>query len=195
MNCCPHKTALPLLTARGCPFSCIYCASSRLFHGFSRRNPLHVADEIEHWVTQYGTTDFAFYDDAFLFDPEAHARPHFKGNNKKRIYPSGSIFPMACTSRYITQEIADLMMTAGCKTIRLGLETADTDRQKQTGGKVVTEEFIRTAGFLRKAGFYCPEVGVYILAGLPEQEAREISDTIQISKSSGIKARHCRILP
>ena len=37
------------------------------------------------------------------------------------------------------------------------------------------------------AGFTSREVGVYILAGLPEQEAREISDTIQLVKAEGLK--------
>jgi radical SAM superfamily enzyme YgiQ (UPF0313 family) len=180
------QTALPLLTARGCPFSCVYCASSRLFPDFRRRNPLHVADEIEHGVSHYGTTDFAFYDDAFLAEQEAHARPILK-EIIKRDFNIRLHFPNGLHIRYITQEIADLMMTAGCKTIRLGLETADANRQKQTGGKVVTEEFMRAAGFLRTAGFSAREVGVYILAGLPDQEAREVFNTIELVKEAGLR--------
>ena len=180
------QTALPLLTARGCPFSCVYCASSRLFPGFSRRNPLHVADEIEHGVTHYGTTDFAFYDDAFLAEQEAHARPILKEIIKRKLNIRLH-FPNGLHIRYITQEISDLMMAAGCKTIRLGLETADATRQKQTGGKVVTEEFMRAAGFLRTAGFTAREVGVYILAGLPDQEAREVFNTIEMVKEAGLR--------
>ena len=181
------QNALPLLTARGCPFSCVYCASSRLFPGFSRRNPLRVADEIEHWVTQYGTTDFALYDDAFLAENEAHARPILKEIIARELNIRLH-FPNGLHIRYITKEIAELMMAAGCKTIRLGLETADADRQKQTGGKVVTEEFMRAAGFLRKAGFTAQEVGVYILAGLPDQEAGEVFNTIQIVQEAGLRA-------
>ena len=181
------QNALPLLTARGCPFSCVYCASFRLFPGFSRRNPLRVADEIEHWVTQYGTTDFALYDDAFLAENEAHARPILKEIIARELNIRLH-FPNGLHIRYITKEIAELMMAAGCKTIRLGLETADADRQKQTGGKVVTEEFMRAAGFLRKAGFTAQEVGVYILAGLPDQEAGEVFNTIQIVQEAGLRA-------
>ena len=180
------KAALPIMTARGCPFSCTYCASSLLCHGFSRRTPLKVADEIEHWAQQEGVTDFAFYDDAFMFDPKAHALPLLKELIKRNL-PIRLHFPNGLHIRYFTQEIADLMMKSGCKTIRLGLETADTNRQKLTGGKVVTEEFINTASFLRMAGFTSREVGVYILAGLPEQESREISDTIQLVKAVGLK--------
>ena len=180
------RAALPVMTARGCPFRCVYCASSLLYNGFYRRNPLEVADEIEYWTRQEDTTDFALYDDAFLFDPDAHALPLLRELIKRRINIRLH-FPNGLHIRYFTQEIADLMIAAGCKTIRLGLETADTNRQKLTGGKVVTEEFINTAGFLRIAGFTSREVGVYILAGLPEQEAREISATIQLVKEVGLK--------
>jgi len=180
------QNALPLLTARGCPFSCLYCASSRLFPGFSRRNPLLVADEIEHGITHYGATDFAFYDDAFLAEHEAHARPILQEIITRKL-TIRLHFPNGLHIRYITQKLADLMMAAGCKTIRLGLETADADRQKQTGGKVVTEEFRRAAGSLRKAGFTAQEVGVYILAGLPDQEAGEVFNTIQMVQESGLR--------
>jgi radical SAM superfamily enzyme YgiQ (UPF0313 family) len=180
------QTALPMLTARGCPFSCTYCASSLLFAGFSRKNPLRVAEEIEHCVSQYGTTDFAFYDDAFLAEPEVHARPILQ-EIIKRGFNIRLHFPNGLHIRYITPEIADLMMAAGCKTIRLGFETADSERQKLTGGKVVTEEFMCAAGFLKNAGFTAQEAGVYILAGLPRQDASEVLGTIQLVKAAGLK--------
>ncbi len=58
--------AVPILTSRGCPFRCTYCASALLNHGFRVRNPVRVVDEIEHWHRRHGVVDFAFYDDALL---------------------------------------------------------------------------------------------------------------------------------
>jgi len=179
-------TALPVLTARGCPFKCTYCASSQLAPQFIRRKPSRVADEIEHFVTKHGTADFAFYDDAFLFAPEEHAVPILKEIIKRKLNVRFH-FPNGLHTRYITQGVAELMMEAGCKTVRLGLETTEPFRQHSTGGKVSTEEFIRAADVLKNAGFTDTEVGVYILAGLPGQEANEVYSTIQLVKEKGLK--------
>jgi radical SAM superfamily enzyme YgiQ (UPF0313 family) len=180
------RKALPILTARGCPFKCTYCASSQLNPQFIRRNPSRVADEIEYFVNKKGTTDFAFYDDAFLYEPEEHAVPILKEIIRRKLNVRFHC-PNGFHIRYITHEIAELMMEAGCKTVRLGLETAEPDSQISTGGKVFTEEFIRASDALKKAGFTDKEVGVYILAGLPGQEAKEVYNTIQLVKEHGLK--------
>ena len=153
---------------------------------FIRRKPSRVADEIEYFVSKEGTTDFAFYDDAFLYDPEEHAVPILKEIIRRKLKVRFH-FPNGLHTRYITQGVAELMREAGCKTVRLGLETADTARQISTGRKVSTDEFIKAAAALKKAGFTSNEVGVYILAGLPGQEAKEVYNTIQLVKEQGLK--------
>lgn len=180
------RTSLPIITARGCPFKCTYCASSQLALQFIKRTPACVAGEIENFVNKEGTSDFAFYDDAFLYKPEKHAVPILKEIIKRKLKVRFH-FPNGLHIRYITNEIAELMMEAGCLTIRLGLETAEPVKQISTGGKVSTDDFIRAANTLKKVGFTNKEVGVYILAGLPEQEAYEVCKTIQLVKEQCLK--------
>jgi radical SAM superfamily enzyme YgiQ (UPF0313 family) len=180
------RKALPILTARGCPFKCTYCASSQLTPQFIRRNPSRVVDEVEYFVIREGTTDFAFYDDAFLYNPEEHAVPILKEIIKRKLKVRFH-FPNGLHIRYITHAIAELMVQAGCKTIRLGLETAETVKQISTGGKVSTDDFIKAAYALKTAGFTEREVGVYILAGLPGQDVNEVYKTIQLVKEQGLK--------
>jgi radical SAM superfamily enzyme YgiQ (UPF0313 family) len=180
------RKALPILTARGCPCKCTYCASSQLAPQFLRRRPSRVADEIEYFVNKEKTTDIALYDDAFLYNPEEHAVPILKETIRRKLNVRLH-FPNGLHIRYITHEIAELMMEAGCKTVRLGLETAEPTLQLSTGGKVSTEEFIRAVDALKKAGFTDKEVGVYILAGLPGQDVNEVYNTIQMVKEQGLK--------
>lgn len=180
------RRALPVLTARGCPFKCTYCASSQLAPQFIKRKPSSVADEIAYFVIKEGTTDFAFYDDAFLYAPEEHAVPILKEIIRRKINVRFH-FPNGLHIRYMTHKIAELMLEAGCKTVRLGLETAEPARQLSTGGKIFIDEFIRAVNALKKAGFTDKEVGVYILAGLPGQEANEVYSTIQLVKEQGLR--------
>ncbi len=180
------RASLPIITARGCPFKCTYCASSQLAPHFIKRKTARVADEIEYFVHKEGTTDFAFYDDAFLYKPEEHAVPIFREIIGRKLNVRFH-FPNGLHIRYITPEIAELMQEAGCKTIRLGLETAELSQQHSTGGKVSTEEFIKATHALKTAGFTNKEVGVYILAGLPGQKANEVYRTIQLVKEQYLK--------
>jgi radical SAM superfamily enzyme YgiQ (UPF0313 family) len=70
-----HVRFLPLLTSRGCPFNCAYCASRKMSPAFVRRNPEVVIEEIQAAAIRYGVQDIALYDDAFLVDPARHALP------------------------------------------------------------------------------------------------------------------------
>ena len=70
-----HVKFLPLITSRGCPYRCAYCASRRLFDGFIQRNPEDVIHEIESAVMKYSVSDIALYDDAFLVNARDHALP------------------------------------------------------------------------------------------------------------------------
>ncbi len=171
-------------TSKGCPFRCTYCASHRLNPTVRRRNPLKVADEISWWNKTTGVRDFAFYDDALLYRPEEFALPLMKaiigrGLNVRFHCPNGLHI------RPITKEVAAAMWQSGFKTIRLGLETSDPVRQKNTGGKVTNDDFLRAMEHLTGAGFDAGDIGVYILCGLPRQRAQEVLDAVALVKATG----------
>jgi radical SAM superfamily enzyme YgiQ (UPF0313 family) len=63
---------IPVLTSRGCPFACDYCASRLLAPRFQRRAPLAVVEELLYWQQRLNLTEVAFYDDALLVDAEQH---------------------------------------------------------------------------------------------------------------------------
>ncbi len=52
-----HLSYLPLLTSRGCPLDCDYCASRQLQPQFRRRRPLAVVEEIAYWQESLGLAD------------------------------------------------------------------------------------------------------------------------------------------
>ena len=64
-----HPDHVPIMTSRGCPYRCSYCASHIINDRFRRRDPIRVADEIFYWHTHLGVRNFSFYDDALLVTP------------------------------------------------------------------------------------------------------------------------------
>lgn len=178
--------AVPILTSRGCPYRCSYCASTLLNRGFRMRDPLRVVDEIEHWSRTRGVRNFAFYDDALLVNSTARAAPMLE-----EIIRRGLELNFHCPNglhlREITPRLAKLLFRTGFRTIRFGFETASASRQAATGGKVTTEDLRQSVAYLQEAGYGQADIGVYLLCGLPGQEAKEIETGIDLVRGLGAK--------
>ena len=175
----------PILTSRGCPFSCEYCASSFLEPRLRRRSPDNVFTEIEHWHKTYGVKNFAFYDDALLVNPEKYAFPVLE-----RVIDQGLDInfhtPNALHIREITPKAANLMFKAGFKAVRLGLETTNFSTDRHHDFKVRENEFYSAVACLKQAGFTRDQLGAYLLCGLPGQDLDDVEISINLVKSTGI---------
>ena len=171
----------PLFTSSGCPFSCTYCASPFLNKKFFQRDHDDVVKEILE-LNDIGVKDFAFYDDALLINSERHIKPLLK-----EVIKSGLKVRFHCPNgihaKYVDDELACLMKKANFKTIRIGLETVDKVRQKQSGGKVNISEILNAVGSLKKHGFTKSEIGVYLIYGLYGQELSEVTDSVKFLMS------------
>ncbi|MBP9598767.1 MAG: B12-binding domain-containing radical SAM protein, partial [Desulfobacter sp.] len=174
----------PILTSRGCPFSCEYCASSFLEPRLRRRSPENVFQELCHWHNNFQVKNFAFYDDALLINPERYAFPLLE----RIIDEKMDIFfhtPNALHIKEISAKAADLMFKAGFKTIRLGLETADFSSHRHDI-KVKRNEFFTAVDHLRTSGFAKDQLGAYLLCGLPDQNLDEVEASVNLVKGLGL---------
>lgn len=174
---------VPLLTARGCPFECAYCAARILNPSPLRRGWASVVEEVLYWQKDFGIRDFVFYDDALLADAPTHALPLLEALAGKGL-PLRLHAPNALHLRFVTAEIAGLMYRCGFETVRLGLETAAEGSQRPDN-KVARGEFERAVGHLKAAGFRGRQIGVYLLAGLPDQNLDELEASIAAVKAAG----------
>jgi len=177
---------LPITTSRGCPYRCSYCSSHILNKKFLRRDPLKVADEIEYWQKNSGVKNFSFYDDALLVEPDKMIIPLLNELQRRNLSCQFHC-PNGLHLREINQELSDLLYGSSFKTIRFGFETADFQRQTETGGKVKNEELQRGVSYLKKAGYKTEEIGIYLLCGLPHQSAKEVRDSIDFVWECGAK--------
>jgi radical SAM superfamily enzyme YgiQ (UPF0313 family) len=176
---------VPLMTSRGCPYGCKYCASHVLNKKRMLRHPLSVVEEISYWHQKYNVHDFAFYDDALLVDSDRHAVPMLEGileaGLNVRLHT-----PNAVHIREISKPVAHLLFQAGVKTLRLGLETAAFDERMGLDKKLTVFEFRRAVSYLKEAGFSRDMIGAYLLVGLPGQDEESIEHSIKIVKENKI---------
>ncbi len=175
---------VPLLTSRGCPYRCSYCASALLNPSYERNDLASTMSKIRAWHSR-GVREFAFYDDALLHEPDLHAKPLLR--EIIRACPGIRLHaPNGLHARFIDDELAELMNRAGFMTIRLSLETIDPGRQQKTGAKVSTGDFERALRYLRNRGFGKEQVGVYLLYGLPGQSLEEVDAGVHYLQDLGV---------
>jgi radical SAM superfamily enzyme YgiQ (UPF0313 family) len=79
------------------------------------------------------------------------------------------------------------MYRAGFRTIRFGFESSNMMTQENTGGKVNNEQLKIAVTYLKEAGYTSKELGIYLLCGLPGQEASEVKDSIRFVQSCGAR--------
>ncbi len=180
----PRKRFFSVLTGRGCPFSCSYCASPLLWDGFSRREHGSVLEEIETYTVLLDTENIAFYDDALLMDAENHILPILRGcarSTKKIAFH----LPNGIHARFVDERVASHFRQFGVETIRIGLETADRRLQRITGSKTTNEEYSEAVVHFRKAGYRRKDIGTYIIAGLPGQSPAEVESSVDFVYRAG----------
>jgi radical SAM superfamily enzyme YgiQ (UPF0313 family) len=109
-----------MLTSRGCPFNCSFCASSRLFGGFWRgRSPENVVEEIRILHEKFGIENIEFVDDTFTLDKKRAERICDK------IVKEGLDISWGASSRVdtLSSGLVEKMRRAGCWILFLGIES------------------------------------------------------------------------
>jgi radical SAM superfamily enzyme YgiQ (UPF0313 family) len=178
-----HPTYLPILTSRGCPLDCAYCASRLLQPVYRRREPREAAAELIYWQDQFGLTDAAFYDDALLLGASDHllvflAELASRGRTFRFHTPNG------LHARLITREVAGWLKRANFATLRLGVETTALGAAR-LDAKLQAGELEAALAHLKEAGFTPAEIGVYLLVGLPDQAEAEVAASVLRVKELG----------
>ena len=173
-----------LKLADGCPFNCTYCSVPKVYGKFKPRSQEHSLNELE-FLYRLGVENVAFYDDALLYEPETVLIPFLEKvkQNKIRINFHS---PNALNARFVTGELAELMVSAGFKTFYLGFESSSSKWQKQTGSKVFSEEFAQAVEKLLAAGADAANITAYQILGHPFIDIQELEESMRFVQSLGI---------
>ena len=174
-----------LKLAEGCPFKCTYCSVPKVYGRFAPRSLERSWAELELLVSQ-GATDVAFYDDALLFDTEHVLAPFLRRVVEQGVRVNFHT-PNALNARFITAELAALMLQAGFKTFYLGFESRSRSWQESTGSKVYSEELAQAVGYLIAAGAAPTEITAYQIVGHPNSDVQELEGSMQFVHSLGIR--------
>ncbi len=190
----PRLRSLPILTSRGCPFRCTFCASFLVAGKFRKRAPEAVVEEIAGYYRRYHVRDFAFYDDALFVDKNRHIISILEGLLSLGL-PLRFHTPNGLHAREIDADLARLMVETGFQTIRLSFETANPERLRDMNSKVTPDDLANAVDSLEAAGFPRKRIEVYVLVGLPGQSPDEMVRSILLVHRLGVKMRLANFSP
>jgi radical SAM superfamily enzyme YgiQ (UPF0313 family) len=181
----PRLNVGAIRLTQGCPFRCTYCSVQQVYGPFQARSVERSIAEFE-LLRRCGARHLAFYDDALLYRPGDILIPFLS-----HVAQSGSGMclhsPNGLNARFVTAEMARLLVQAGMKTFYLGFESASPAWQGETGSKVFSEELTSAARHLVAAGADRQAITAYQILGHPRGQIQELEASMAFVQGLGIR--------
>jgi radical SAM superfamily enzyme YgiQ (UPF0313 family) len=169
-----------MMTSRGCPFNCIFCASSTLCgKRWRARSAENVLEELRMLNNEFGAREIEFMDDTFtLSKRRAEEICDLMIKEKKG---GGMDISWSCSTHAntIDRELAAKLKEAGCHDVYIGAESG-SQRILDFIGKATSLEKVRKAvATVKKTGL---NVLASFIIGVPGETVRTIKETIKFAK-------------
>ncbi len=166
---------LPILSSRGCPYKCNYCAYRAAFK-WRARSVESTVDEIERNMKDYGTRGLLFRDPLFTWAkerPRRIAEEMLRRNLDVR---------WGCETHlgHLDRKLLDLLHRAGLRSVNVGIEVANPKTLAGTGRptQVADKQFELVK--------HCDRLGIRVTAfylfGLPNSTAEDMRETARYAR-------------
>lgn len=168
----------PIMTTRGCPYQCKFCASPRFWGQRLRfRSPENVIQEIEFLVNKFGVKEIHFEDDNLTLRRE-HVVKICNLILEKKIKISWAT-PNGIRADRVDEELLKLMKRAGCYFVVFGVESGNQEILENINKSETLEDIERAVKMANKIGFLTQ--GFFIF-GLPGETEETVKKTIEFAK-------------
>ena len=185
------RTAYPIVTSRGCVYNCSYCSVPEVSgKGFRKRSPENVVKEL-NWARQkYGATGFWIIDDVFNLDIKRS-----KEICRAIIHANLNMIwscPNGLRADRVDPELAGLMFESGCRSVSVGVESADPDILKTVKKGETIEDIEKGIRIFKESGI---DVNGFFIVGLPGDSFRAEERSVEFVKKMGIGALFNMLVP
>jgi anaerobic magnesium-protoporphyrin IX monomethyl ester cyclase len=166
-------TTTPVISSRGCPFSCDFCSRPVFGQNLRMRSPENIVAEVDE-VDRLGYERVWFADDCFTLDKAQVLRVC------DLLLERGLHLGWECLSRVDTMDfqMATSMEKAGCKRVFFGIESGN-DQVLELMRKRINVYQARHAVYAAKAAGL--EVGAFFIIGYPGENDKSVLDTIRFA--------------
>lgn len=158
-----------LITSRGCPYSCNFCANNAWGKTLRLRSPVNILEELQFLKERYGYDSFMFFDDTMTVDKKRMKEICRLLKGLKIIYRC------FIRSNTVDEQILRLMRDSGCVEVGMGIESGS----QRILNTVKKQETVKENMQVIK---WCKDIGIrvkgFIIIGLPGEDKYSIKETI-----------------
>jgi anaerobic magnesium-protoporphyrin IX monomethyl ester cyclase len=165
------RFSMNLVSTRGCPFHCNWCAKPIWGQRYAVRSPENVAEELAWLKRTYGPDHISFADDIFGLKPdwlEAFAAA---------VRERDAAIPFKCLNRadlLLRDGDVEALRDAGCETVWMGAESGSQAVLDAMEKGTTVSEIREAAARLRGAGI---RVGFFLQFGYPGETWADVAAT------------------
>jgi anaerobic magnesium-protoporphyrin IX monomethyl ester cyclase len=171
-----HMDFGSVITGRGCPYNCIFCASSKIWERKVRfRSAENVLEELKHLKKNFNSNLIYFVDDTFTLD-KSRAKKICQGIIDKKLN-----LKWKCDTRVdaLDYELVSLMKKSGCIRIKIGVETGSERMQKRIKKNLTKAKIRKGIKIIKKVDL---PLTIYLMAGFPGETDKDIKETIKFAE-------------
>lgn len=176
----------PILTSRGCPFHCTFCANY-ITHGrkVRLRSIENVVGEIELLQKAYGVKEIHIIDDNFASSKERVLE--FCNEVSKRGLKFTLTFPNGIRLNSLDKEVLLKLKEIGCYSIIVGIESGSQKILNDMKKGLTIELIKEKVSLISSMGI---DVTGFFIIGYPTETKGDIEETIKFAKELNLKRAH-----
>ena len=165
---------LYLYSAKGCPFSCVFCYNKEFHRSTYRKRPIEqLLREIRYLVTEHGMDGVYFADELWC---RSVKEMHETCDALSSLHLD---FVWGCQTRIgiFGQEDFEYMFRAGCRWVFFGVESGSKRILEKMNKRLACDKVEETFSACRKAGIV--SIGSFI-AGFPGETPEDLKETVSL---------------
>lgn len=167
-----------LVTTRGCPYHCNWCAKPIWGQRYNARSPESVVDEMAALADVTAPDHIWFADDIFGLKPGWIERFSELVNERDQVVP------FKCLSRadlLVRGDTVEHLASAGCEIVWIGAESGSQKILDAMEKGCTVEQIHEAAERVHAAGF---KIAFFLQFGYPGEERTDIEKTFELVRSS-----------
>ena len=178
---------VPIMTSRGCPMACTYCAGSTITGKKLRYRTLdHVFEEIDYLIKHFNVKHFSICDDNFTFDRDyviGFCEKFIKLNDKI----TWDLVQNAIRLDNVDEKLIKMIEKSRCTGLTIAAESG-SDRILKDMRKGFDSIKIKRAVNIIRSSSSKIFLGAYFIVGYPEESELDIKKSIKLALDIDVDA-------
>jgi anaerobic magnesium-protoporphyrin IX monomethyl ester cyclase len=167
-----------IMSSRGCPFKCVFCASSKFWGKYRLASEEYVVEEVVE-LYEHGTKIIRILDDLFTVNKRRLRRIVSLLAERNILGKVG--FSVCCRANLVSEQLVALLKQLNVVSVLLGLESGSARTLQYLKGNVTVEDNRKAVRLFKDAGIQTN--GLFII-GSPDETEEEIMETYEFIRQS-----------